>query len=223
MLALILTLSDLLSPALSLGSLCPSVGRCSLFTLGDEGLLNASMFEVALISVIQGAVTILLQPWAGKLVDRVGRRPLIIVYRLGLVLVPVFYGLAASVYHIFPLSLILGVLVAFGEVAMFAYLLDVTREELRGTLTAFYNLVTGTVFFIGSLFGGYLANYLIGVFGLLLGLRIVYALSAIGRGIGALTFTSLKEPREYPSTLRKELREIVQKLPLMPERGATQP
>jgi len=41
-----------------------------------------------------------------------------------------------------------------------------------------------------------------------LGLQLVYALSAIGRSAGALTFTTLKEPYEYPSTLRKELSSI---------------
>jgi MFS family permease len=181
------------------------------------------MLEVALIAVIQGAVTIALQPWGGKLVDHVGRRQLIVAYRVGLVLVPIAYALASSVYHLYLASVVFGVLTAFGEVAMLAYLLDITHEELRGTLTAFFNLATGTVFFIGSLIGGYLANYLIGVFNLVLGLQLVYALSAIGRTAGALTFTTLKEPYKYPSTLRKKLREAVQKLPLMPERGPTQP
>lgn len=194
-----------------------------LFSITAVRVLNASMLEVALLGVISGIVTIALQPWGGKLVDRVGRRQLIIVYRLGLVLVPVFYGLATSVFHLYLLNLILGIVGAFGDIAMLAYLLDITQEQLRGTLTAFYNLVTGAVYFIGSLIGGYLANYLIGVFGLVLGLQLVYALSAIGRGAGALTFTTLREPLKYPSTLRKEIREMVQKLPLMPERGSTQP
>jgi len=181
------------------------------------------MFEVAMISVISGAATIMLQPWGGKLVDHVGRKPLIIVYRLSLVLVPVFYAFASSVYHLYLLHLILGAVGAFGDVALFAYLLDITQEELRGTLTAFYNLATGIVWFIGSLIGGYLANYLIGIYGLVFGLQLVYAISAIGRGAGALTFTTLKETHKYPSNLRKELRDMLQKLPLMPERGPTQP
>lgn len=147
---------------------------------------------------------------------------MIVVYRLCLIVVPVFYGLASSVYHLYLLNLILGILTAFGDVAMFAYLLDITQEEFRGTLTAFYNLITGIVFFAGSLVGGYLGNYLIGVFGLILGLQLVYVLSAIGRGIGALTFLTLKEPYRYPSTLRKELQNMVGRLPWMPERGSTQ-
>jgi len=193
-----------------------------LFSMTTIEVLNASMLEVALIGVIQGIVTIALQPWSGKLVDHVGRRQLIIVYRLGLVLVPTFYCLASTVYHLYLASLVFGILVAFGDVAMLTYLLDVTEEEFRGTLTALYNLATGIVFFIGSLFGGYIANYFIGTFGLVLGLQLVYALSAIGRVAGALTFLTLKEPRKYPSTLGKELREIVKKLPLLPERGPTQ-
>lgn len=190
-----------------------------LFPITTISVLNATMLEVALMSVINGAAIIVLQPWGGKLVDRVGRRSLIVVYRLCLVVVPVFYALASSVYHLYLLNLILGILTAFGEVALLAYLLDVTQEELRGTFTAFYNLTSGIVFFSGSLVGGYLGNYLIGVFGLILGLQLVYALSAIGRGAGALTFITLKEPYRYPSTLRKELHEIIQKLPWMPERG----
>jgi len=194
-----------------------------LFSITTIRVLNASMLEVALMSVINGAAIIALQPWGGKLVDRVGRRPLIVVYRLSLIVVPLFYALASNVYHLYLLNLILGILTAFGEVAIFAYLLDITREELRGTFTAFYNLVNGIVFFTGSLVGGYLGNYLIGVFGLILGLQLVYALSAIGRGVGALTFITLKEPYRYPSTLKKELRSMVGRLPWMPERGPTQP
>lgn len=192
-----------------------------LFSITTIRILNATMFEVAMLSVITGTLTIALQPWGGKLVDHVGRKPLIIVYRLGLILVPVFYGLASSVYHLYMLNLILGILGAFGDVALLAYLLDITPEELRGTLTAFYNLITGIVWFIGSLFGGYLANYFAGVYGLVFGLQLVYALSAFGRGFGALTFITLREPHKYPSTLRKELEEIVHKLPRMPERGPT--
>jgi len=192
-----------------------------LFSITTVTVLQATMLEVALISVIQGAVMIAFQPWSGKLVDRVGRRSLIISYRLGLILVPTFYALATSVYHLYLASIIFGVITAFGDIAMFAYLLDIIEEELRGTLTAFYNLVTGVVFFVGSLTGGYMANYLVGIFGLALALQIVYALSAVGRCVGALTFMAIEEPHKYPSTLRKELHEIMHRLPLMPERGST--
>lgn len=135
--------------------------RCSPDSARAINVLNASMFEIALVSVIQGCVTIALQTWGGKLVDRVGRKPLIIMSRLGLVRIPIFCGLASSVYHLYLSSLIVGVLVSFGDVAMLSCLLGVTREEFGGTLTAFYNLATGIVFFLGAINGGYLANYLL--------------------------------------------------------------
>jgi len=190
-----------------------------LFTLTSVDVLNASMLEIALIGVVQGAVTIALQPFGGRLVDRVGRRQLIIIYRLGLVLVPAFYALATSVLHLYIASVVFGVLVAFGDIAMFAYLLDITHEEFRGTLSAFFNLVTGVVFFVGSLVGGYLGSYFIGTFGLALGLQVVYAISAIGRIVGGLTYTTIREPFQYPSTLRKELWQVVAKIPSIWERG----
>lgn len=155
--------------------------------------------------MINGAVIIAFQPWGGKLVDRVGRRQLILIYRFGLILVPILYGLARNIFYPYVLEIILGVLSAFGDIAMFAYLLDATSEEHRGTLTAFYNLLTGSVFFIGSLVGGYLADYFVGVFGLASGLLFVCMLSALGRVIGAFTFTFLEQHYKYPSTLKKKI------------------
>jgi MFS family permease len=189
-----------------------------LFSITVADVLQASMLEVALLSLFSGGAMIVFQPVGGKLADRVGRKQLILAYRLGLVTVPIFYGLATSMTQLYLAEIFFGTLTAFGDVAMFAYLLDVTKEEHRGTLAAFYNLVLGILYFIGSLLGGYLANYLVGIVGLTLGLQLVYALSAVGRTAGALTFLTLKEPYKYPSTLRKEIRGIVDKLPLMPER-----
>jgi len=193
-----------------------------LFSITQISVLNASMLEVALVSVIMGAVRIALQPWGGKLVDRVGRRQLIIIYRLSLVLVPVLYALASNIYYLYAYAVLFGVLTSFGDVAMFSYMLDVTQEEFRGALSAFYNSITGVAFFVGSLVGGYLASYLVGVFGLVFGVQLVYALSGAGRFVGGLTFIGIKEPYKYPSTLRKELRGMVQRLPWMPERGPAQ-
>ena len=72
-------------------------------------------------------------------------------------------------------------------------MLDVSPEAHRGSFTAFYNLLIGTVTFFGSLIGGYLSDLTINVYGLVLGLQIVYLVSAVGRGIGAATYFRLKE------------------------------
>lgn len=184
-----------------------------LFSITLVHVLGASMLEVALLSVIEGAIVIAFQPWAGRLVDRIGRKALLIITRMGLVLVPLFYAFTPHIYCLFVLNSVLGVLTAFGNTAMLAYQLDVTPEEYRGSFTAFYNLTTGITYFVGCLVGGYLSDYLLGIVGIVLAIQIVYVVSAVGRAIGALTYISIREPYEYPSTLKRELLEVMQKIP----------
>ena len=76
---------------------------------------------------------------------------------------------------------------------MTAYLLDIAPQEYRGSFAATYNLVVGVTTFFGSLIGGYLSDYTIGIFGLALGLQIVYMVSLVGRTIGATLYLRLKE------------------------------
>ncbi|MDH5634638.1 MAG: hypothetical protein OEY30_02300, partial [Candidatus Bathyarchaeota archaeon] len=66
-------------------------------------------------------------------------------------------------------------------------------EEHRGSFAAFHNLLIGVASFFGSLLGGYLADYTVGLFGLVLGLQIVYLISSVGRGVGAATYLTLRE------------------------------
>lgn len=82
---------------------------------------------------------------------------------------------------------------AMGQASMTVYLLDVTPEEHRRSLTAFYNLIMGVTSFFGSLVGGYLSDFTIGLFGLTLGLQIVYMISMVGRGIGVAIYMTLRE------------------------------
>lgn len=181
-----------------------------LMSITRVKILELSMFEIALLSVTMGLVTIVFQPWSGKLVDRVGRKPLIVASRIPLVLVPIAYAFAPNVYYLLLLHGVIGVCQAFWNTAFLAYLLDATPERHRGSFVAFYNLASGVSFFAGSLVSGYLSEYLGLILGTALSLQIVYIISAIGRGIGALTFTSLREPYKYPSTLKEELRRTFQ-------------
>jgi len=164
-----------------------------LFAITQAKVLNASMLEVALLSVVQGIFTILFIGWAGRLADTVGRKPLLLLVRFGYVTVPLTYAFAPNIYIIITVSAFWGVVAAFEQASVTTYLLDVSPEAHRGSFTAFYNLLIGTVTFFGSLIGGYLSDLTISVYGLVLGLQIVYMVSAVGRGIGAATYFRLKE------------------------------
>ena len=168
-----------------------------IFSITEIRVLNASMLQLALLSVGQTVVRIVFQGWAGKLADTLGRKPLLIFFRAGLVTVPLAYALAPDANTLIVVSLFWGVVNALGGASATAYLLDAAPEESRGSFIAVYNLIVGVATFVGSLIGGYLSDFTIGLFGLVAGLQVVYLISILGRGIGAAVHLTLEE------TLRK--------------------
>ena len=178
-----------------------------LFAITQVKVLKASMLEIALLSVIQGIFTIIFIRWAGRLADTIGRKPLLILVRFGYVSVPLAYAFSPNIYVLIAIGTFWGTVAAFEQVSVTTYLLDVSPETHRGSFIAFYNLLIGTVTFFGSLIGGYLSDLTVGMYGLVLGLQIVYIVSAIGRFIGATTYFRLREtiksrkPLKHPKIL----------------------
>ncbi|MCS7124714.1 MAG: MFS transporter [Candidatus Bathyarchaeota archaeon] len=164
-----------------------------LFAITQAKVLGASMFEIALLHVVQGIFTIISTRWAGRLADTVGRKPLLLFVRFGYVSVPLAYAFSPSIYILIIIGAFWGVVAAFEQASVTTYLLDVTPEMHRGSFTAVYNLLIGTVTFFGSLIGGYLSDLTISLYGLVSGLQIVYLISAAGRAVGAATYFRLKE------------------------------
>jgi len=164
-----------------------------LFSITQIRILKASMLQIALLSVVQSFVTIIFQGWAGRLADNVGRKPLLVFFRFSLVTVPIAYVLSPNINTLIVVGAFWGLAQALGQASATAYLLDVSPEEYRGSFTALFNLVVGVITFFGSLIGGYLSDYMIGLYGLITGLQIVYIISTVGRGIGAAAYLTLKE------------------------------
>ena len=164
-----------------------------LFSITQIRILKASMLQIALLSVVQSLVTIIFQGWAGRLADNVGRKPLLVFFRFSLVTVPIAYVLSPDINTLIVVGAFWGLAQALGQASATAYLLDVSPEEYRGSFTALFNLVIGVITFFGSLIGGYLSDYMIGLYGMITGLQIVYIISTVGRGIGAAAYLTLKE------------------------------
>jgi MFS family permease len=156
-------------------------------------VLNASMLDIAMFTVVQSIVTIIFQGWAGRLADRVGRKPLLVFFRFSLLTVPIAYAFAPNMNTLIAVGAFWGISNALGQASMTAYLLDVTPREYRGSFAATFNFVVGITSFFGSLIGGYLSDYMIGIFGLILGLQIVYMVSFAGRALSATLYLRLKE------------------------------
>jgi len=169
-----------------------------LFSITQIRILGASVLQLAILNFVQVFTTILFQNWAGRRADIAGRRQLLILFRFTLVTVPLAYAFIPDINTLIAIGVFWGIAQAFGQASATSYLLDITPQEHRGSFTAVYNLIIGIVTFTGSLLGGYLSNYTITLFGLGIGLQIVYTLSAIGRTIGATFHLTLKE------TLKKQ-------------------
>jgi MFS family permease len=125
-----------------------------LFSITQVSVLNASWFQIALLSVVQSAVTIVFQGWAGRLADSVGRKRLMVFYRFVLVSVPLAYALSPSVDMLILVGVVWGFSQALGSASLTAYLIDVCPWDLRGSFVALFNLIMGVVTFFGSLAGG---------------------------------------------------------------------
>jgi DHA1 family multidrug resistance protein-like MFS transporter len=164
-----------------------------LFSITQIRILNASWLQIALLSVVQSVITIVFQGWAGRLADTVGRKPLMVFFRFSLVTVPLAYAVFPSVDTLIIVGIFWGFSQALGSASITAYLIDVSPEESRGSFTAVFNLIIGIVTFFGSLIGGYLSDYMTGLFGLVTALQIVYLISTVGRGIGATLYLKLEE------------------------------
>lgn len=168
-----------------------------LFAITQVSILHANMLQLALLNVVQMITMITFQNWAGKRADTLGRKPLLIFFRLGLITVPIAYAFIPDLNILIVISLFWGFAQALGQASVTAYLLDIAPETHRGSFVAVYNLILGIVTFFGSLIGGYLSDYTTAIFGLTLGMQIVYIISTVGRTAGALLHLTLKE------TLRK--------------------
>ncbi len=182
-----------------------------LFIVTQVNLLGMSTFEVGLLTVVNGLAVVLFQRWAGTLLDRAGRRPVMLVHRFGLVLVPLTYAIVPlltgflAIVSLFAINALTGFLLAIGNLAVLVYLLDVVPETYRGSLMALYNAVMGIVYFFGSLLGGYLSDFFTTTLGVAVALSVVYLISTAGRAAGAAAFLQVRETQIHDSSMKEEV------------------
>jgi len=176
-------------------------------------VLHATLFDIAIMTVISTGATLFFQTKVGKLLDVIGPMPQILISRFAFISVPIVYALATQVWHIYVINAALGFATAMANVAFFAYILDVAPEEKKGEYFAVYNTMIGIFTFIGSIIGGYLASFFLEYYGgnLVVALGAVYAISAFGRAAGAMWFLKLKDPVVYPMKLTVLMRNALRR------------
>lgn len=180
-----------------------------LFTLTIVKVVRADMFQVSLLSVVNTSTAIIVRRFTGRLADRAGRKPLIVLGRVGLFLVPLIYAIARSIHELIIVNFITGILVAASDVALSAYLLDISPKGMRGSYTSLYNAIAGSSSFIGSIIGGYLLDTLIAYgYEFHKAMITMYIASIIGRITSGTLYITIEEPYRYPARFREELKRI---------------
>jgi MFS family permease len=176
------------------------------FMVVQREWLGNTNLEIAIASVVMTASTVVFTMPMGRLSDRIGRKPLILVGRSLLFIVPILYASATNVYIIYIANALAGFSIASSFNSITAYIYDVAPEEERGSHLAVFNTLAGIVYFCGSLFSGIMGDWIS------LGTSRYYAvftmllLSGVMRLFSSSLYVFLREPRQYSSNMRMEIR-----------------
>lgn len=179
----ILTLSILLSNLfiafLGIGLVIPV-----LPTIMNELHISGSVvgYMVAAFAITQ----LIVSPIAGKLVDKIGRKVMIVVGLFIFGLSELLFGIGRSIEILFISRMLGGVSAAFIMPAVTAYIADITTLSQRSKALGYMSAAISTGFIIGPGIGGFLAEF---------GTRIpFYAAGILGFLAAILSLILLKEP-----------------------------
>lgn len=145
--------------------------------------LGMSLTQIGIVYTVSSISGLISAPLFGRLSDRVGRKPIILLTMASFSLVFLLYAFSRSFFHILPAVLLEGGMwAAFGAV-MPAFIADIAEERERGAYMGIYNQAWYAGWAIGPFLGGFLADYIgfrlsyiICSFVLLFGLFLVIAL-----------------------------------------------
>jgi MFS family permease len=163
--------------------------------------LSLKIWQVAAFSIFSAASSILSQRYSGKLMDRIGRRPVVVFSRVIMAVSPLFYVVATNWVHIAMSEIIMGLGMGAWMSSGPTYIIDLAPVEMRATYLAANTAVFGVATFIGNLLGGYVTDNFLSVGGTLQGINTGLMISAGLRFLIGLLFFRIHET--YPASERE--------------------
>lgn len=119
---------------------------------------GADSFQVGLLMAIYSAFQFLFSPFWGRISDRIGRRPVLLVSLFGAAVSHLVFGIAGSLTLLFVARAFAGLFGANISTAM-AYIADVTGEKERSKGMGLIGAAFGLGFVCGPAIGGLIAVY----------------------------------------------------------------
>ena len=174
-----------------------------LFAIILIEVLEVDNLVLVAFSLVGAVSEMAFQPVMGRLVDRVGPLPVLIMSRIGFAILPFIYAF----FPIIEVMLILQVVILGPCFSAFlitsnAMVLDLAPNNERAAYFSYYNTRVGITTFVGALIGGYMAGYLEDFYNdTWRAIFIIFIISGIGRSIGTIPFLSLRIPKKYPGSI----------------------
>jgi MFS family permease len=177
----------------------------AFWTVHQLKYLGMSYFEISLFNVIIGLTSAVGSRLWGKVTDRLGNKPVLIVNALAIGLLPIFW-LVPRPGALWPIWLIpfwAGASWAGFSLATFTMPLALAPRETRNYYIAVFGIVTGAITFVGSALGGIIAQYAAGYVWVLGGVtfmnyHMLFVVSAAGRFVSVLFLKGVREPKATP-------------------------
>ena len=155
--------------------------------------LGIKLWQVATISLLSGVVNNVFQRYGGGVMDRIGRRPVIVLSRVIMAVAPFAYAFSTSWIQIALAEAFMGIGMGAWMSSEPTYIIDIAPGELRATYMAASMTSFGLAAFMGSLMGGYVAdNFFTGE---LQGVEMGLIISGVLRLVTGLLFMKAYESR----------------------------
>jgi MFS family permease len=120
------------------------------FSYITVGKLKMSIWQIAATAVANLALNVVSQRFFGRILDKVGRRPVIVFSRVVMAASCLVYALATSWLHIVAIEALVGVALAAWSSGQSTYMIDLAPPKLRATYLAASMTAVGVSNFLGS-------------------------------------------------------------------------
>ena len=174
-----------------------------LFAMILIEVLEVDNIVLVAFSLVGAVSEMAFQPIMGRLVDRVGPLPVLIMSRIGFAILPFIYAFFPIIEVMILLQIfILGPCFSAFLITSNAMVLDLAPNKERAAYFSYYNTRVGMTTFVGALIGGYMAGYLEDFYSdTWKAIFTIFIISGIGRSIGTIPFLSLRIPKKYPGSI----------------------